>query len=53
MARMTTMLKDLKQEVRLLKEGKTQEIRDNVPPMGNQDRTQLEGGLAVGGRINP
>ena len=32
MARMTTMLKDLEQEVRLLKEGRTQEIRDNVPP---------------------
>ena len=31
MARMAAMLKDLKQEVRLLKEGKTQEIRDNVP----------------------
>ena len=53
MARMTTMLKDLKQEVRLLKEGKTQEIRDNVPPVGNQDRTQPEGGLVVGGRTNP
>ena len=39
MARMTAMLKDLEQEVRLLKEGKTQEIRDNVPPVGNQDRT--------------
>ena len=31
MARMTAMLKDLEQEVHLLKEGKTQEIRDNVP----------------------
>ena len=39
MARMIVMLKDLEQEVRLLKEGRTQEIRDNVPPMGNQDRT--------------
>ena len=34
-ARMTAMLKDLEQEVHLLKEGKTQEIRDNVPPVGN------------------
>ena len=39
MARMTAMLKDLEQEVRFLKEGKTQEIRDNVPLVGNQDRT--------------
>ena len=53
MARMTAMLKDLEQEVRLLKEGRTQEIRDNVPPVGNQDRTQPEGGSAVGGRTNP
>ena len=35
MARMTTMLKDLQQEVRLLKEGKTQVVRDNAPPVGN------------------
>ena len=53
MARMTTMLKDLEQEVRLLKEGKTQEIRDNVPPVGNQDRTQPKGWSVVGGKTNP
>ena len=53
MARMTAMLKDLEQEVCLLKEGRTQEIRDNVPPTGNQDGTQPEGGSAVGGRANP
>ena len=53
MARMTAMLKDLEQEVRLLKEGRTQEIRDNVPPIGNQDRIQPEGGSVVGGRTNP
>ena len=53
MAQMTAMLKDLEQEVRLLKEGRTQEIRDNVPPAGNQDRTQPEGGSVVGGRTNP
>ena len=52
-ARMTAMLKDLQQEVRLLKEGKTQEVRDNAPPVGNQDRTQPEGGSAVGGGTNP
>ena len=50
---MTAMLKDLEQEVRLLKEGRTQEIRDNVPPTGHQDGTQPEGGSAVGGRANP
>ena len=50
---MTVMLKDLKQEVRPLKEGKTQEIRDNVPPVGNQDRIQPEGGSVVGGKTNP
>ena len=44
MARMTAMLKDLQQKVRHLKEGKTQEVRDNVPLVGNQDRTQPEGG---------
>ena len=53
MARMTAMLKDLEQEVRIFKEGRTQEIRDNVPPTGHQDGTQLEGGSAVGGRANP
>ena len=52
-ARMTAMLKDLQQEVRLLKEGKTQEVRDNAPPVGNQDRTQPEGGSAVRGGTNP
>ena len=53
MARMIAMLKDLEQKVRLLKEGRTQEIRDNVLPVGNQDRTQPEGGSAMGGRTNP
>ena len=52
MARMTTMLKDLQQEVRLLKEGKTQVVRDNAPPVGNQDRTKPEGGSTVGGGTN-
>ena len=53
MVRMTAMLKDLEQEVRLLKEGRTQEIRDNVPLTSHQDGTQPEGGSAVGGRANP
>ena len=52
-SRMTVMLKDLEQEVRLLKEGRTQEIRDNVPPIGNQDRTQPEGKSAMRRRTNP
>ena len=34
-ARMTEMLKDLQQEICHLKEGKTQEIRDNVPLVVN------------------
>lgn len=53
MARMTAMLKDLEQEVRLLKEGRTQEVRDNIPPTGHQDGAHPEGGSAVGGRANP
>ena len=53
MTRMTAMLKDLEQEVRLLNEGRTQEIRENVPLVGNQDRTQPKGRSAVGGRTNP
>ena len=35
---MVEMLKDLQQEIRLFKEGRTQEIRDNVPPVVNQDK---------------
>ena len=51
---MAAMLKDLQQKVRLLKEGKSQEVRDNTPPpVGNQDRTQPEEGSAVGGGTNP
>ena len=53
MARMAEMLKDLQQEIHLLKEGRTQEIKDNVPPMVNQDRAQLEGGSATEGVGNP
>jgi len=53
MARMTAMLKDLEQEVRLLKEGRTQEVRDDIPPTGHQDGAHPEGGSAVGGRANP
>ena len=34
-ARMIAILKDLQQEVRLLKEGKMQEVRDNAPHIGN------------------
>jgi len=50
---MVEMLKDLQQEIHLLKEGRTQEIRDNVPLMVNQDRAQPEGWSVVGGGGNP
>ena len=50
---MIEMLKDLQQEIHLLKEGRTQEIRDNVLLVVNQDRAQPEGGSAVGGGTNP
>ena len=52
-ARMAEMLKDLQQEIRLLKESRTQEIKDNVPPVVNQDKAQPECGSAVGGGGNP
>ena len=37
-ARMVEMLKNLQQEICLLKEGWTQEIKDNITPVVNQDR---------------
>ena len=40
-ARMTAMLKDLQQEVHLLKEGKMQEVRDNGP--SQREGRQWEG----------
>ena len=52
MARMTEMMKDLQQEICLLKEGRTQEIRDNAPPMVNQEKAQPKGGFAVKGGAN-
>ena len=52
-ARMEETLKDLQQEIRPLKEGRTQEIKDNVPLVVNQDRAQPEGGSTVGGGGNP
>jgi len=53
MARMAKMMKDLQQEIHLHKEGRTQEIRDNAPPMVNQERAQPEGGSVVRGGANP
>ena len=50
---MVEMMKDLQQEIHQLKEGKTQEIRDNVPLLANEERAQLEGGSAMRGRANP
>ena len=38
MARMIEMIKDLQQEIHLLKEGRTQEIKDNAPLVVNQER---------------
>ena len=38
MVQMAEMVKDLQQEVHLFKEGRTQEIRDNAPPLVNQER---------------
>ena len=35
LVQMEEMVKDLQQEVRLLKEGRTEEIRDNAPPLVN------------------
>ena len=50
---MAEMVKDLQQEIFHLKEGKTQKIKDNVPPMVNQDRAQPEEGSTIGGGGNP
>ena len=38
MVRMAEMIKDLQQEICLLKEGRTQEIRDNAPPLVNLEK---------------
>ena len=46
-AQMAEVLKDLQQEICLLKESKTQEIRDNIPHVVNQERAQLERGSTV------
>ena len=53
MVQMVEMTKDLHQEIRLLKEGRTQEIRDNTPPLVNRERVQPEGGSVVKGGANP
>ena len=53
MAQIAEMMKDLQQEICLLKEGRTQEIRDNAPLMVNQEKVQPEGGSAIGGGANP
>ena len=38
MAQMVEMLRDFQQEILLLKEGRTQEIKDNAPLVVNQER---------------
>ena len=53
MVQMVEMIKDLQQEIRLLKEGRTQEIRDNAPPLVNQERVQPEERSVIKGGANP
>ncbi|KAL0010848.1 hypothetical protein SO802_005956 [Lithocarpus litseifolius] len=53
MVRMVEMMKDLQQEIRQLKEGKTQEIKENVPLLANEEKPQPEGGSVMGGGANP
>ena len=53
MAWMVEMMKDLPQEIHLLKEGRTQEIRDNAPPLVNQERAQPKGRPTIEGEANP
>ena len=43
MARMIEMIKDLQQEIHLLKEGRTQEIKDNAPPFGQPRESPTKG----------
>lgn len=50
---MMEMMKDLQQEIGLLKEGRTQEVRDNDSQLVNKERPQPKGGSAVGGEVNP
>ena len=56
MTRMAEILKDLQQEIHLIKKGRTQEIRDNTPPPPRW-LTKIEpnqnGGSTVGGGANP
>ena len=46
-------MKDLQQELRLLKEGRTQGVRDNIPLVVKEERPQLDGGFAMGKGTNP
>ena len=46
-------MKDLQQEVRLLKEGRTPGVRDNVPLVAKEERPQPDGGFAMGKGTNP
>ena len=50
---MVEMMKDLQQEVCLLKEGRTQGVRDNVPLVAKEERPQANGGFAMGKGTNP
>ena len=46
-------MKDLQQEVHLLKEGRTQGVRDNVPLVAREERLQPDGGFTMGKGTNP
>ena len=53
MALMTAMLKDLEQEVRLLKEGRTQEIMDNIPMLVTKTECNQKKGQQWEGEPTP
>ena len=50
---MVEMMKDLQQKVCLLKEGRTQGVRDNIPLVAKEERPQPDGGFAMGKGTNP
>ena len=50
---MAEMMKDLQQEICLLKEARTQEIKGNAPLLVNQERVQSKGRSTVRGGANP
>ena len=53
MTRMAKILKDLQQEIHLIKKGRTQEIKDNTPLWLTKIEPNQNGGSTVGGGANP